>query len=130
MIQIIGGSGGSSGRAGGYQCRGPGFESQSVPNQSIIAPPCPPSTKWESLSRLSDELAYFDRRLWQIALKAFRCVTPSLPKQKRQDVFLMVQWLVIPPCDMRGLFCRGFGFEPPTDALARASDGLSVRAVK
>ncbi|GFO21918.1 hypothetical protein PoB_004842300 [Plakobranchus ocellatus] len=41
------GSGGLSGRAVGYQVRGPGFESQSEPNQFIIAPPCPcpPSSK-------------------------------------------------------------------------------------
>ncbi|GFN94351.1 hypothetical protein PoB_002085700 [Plakobranchus ocellatus] len=36
---------GSSGRAVGYQVRGPEFESQSGPNQFIIAPPCLPSTK-------------------------------------------------------------------------------------
>ncbi|GFN86253.1 hypothetical protein PoB_001275900 [Plakobranchus ocellatus] len=40
------GSGGSSGRGVGYHPRGPGFESQSGPNQFIIASPCPPSTKW------------------------------------------------------------------------------------
>ncbi|GFN88044.1 hypothetical protein PoB_001455000 [Plakobranchus ocellatus] len=39
-----------SGRAVGYQVRGPGFKSQSGPNQFIIAPPCPPSTKWETRS--------------------------------------------------------------------------------
>ncbi|GFN78948.1 hypothetical protein PoB_000545400 [Plakobranchus ocellatus] len=43
-------SGGSSGRAVGYQVRGPGFESQYEPNQFIIAPLCPPSTKWVARS--------------------------------------------------------------------------------
>ncbi|GFO47192.1 hypothetical protein PoB_007369700 [Plakobranchus ocellatus] len=37
------------GRAVDYQIRGPGYESQSGPNQFIIAPPCPPSTKWPGL---------------------------------------------------------------------------------
>ncbi|GFO18566.1 hypothetical protein PoB_004507100 [Plakobranchus ocellatus] len=36
----------SSGRAVGYQVRSPSFESQSGPNQFIIASPCPSSTKW------------------------------------------------------------------------------------
>ncbi|GFN75830.1 hypothetical protein PoB_000233600 [Plakobranchus ocellatus] len=46
MHSSVEGSGGSSGRAVGYQARGQGFESQPGPNQIIIAPPCPPSTKW------------------------------------------------------------------------------------
>ncbi|GFN83444.1 hypothetical protein PoB_000995000 [Plakobranchus ocellatus] len=45
-------SGGSSGRAVGYQVRDPEFESQSGPSQFIIAPPCLPSTKWEAKSLL------------------------------------------------------------------------------
>ncbi|GFN84099.1 hypothetical protein PoB_001060500 [Plakobranchus ocellatus] len=43
-------SGGSSGRAVGYNPRGPGFDSQSGPSQIFIAPLCPPSTKWVARS--------------------------------------------------------------------------------
>ncbi|GFN99796.1 hypothetical protein PoB_002630200 [Plakobranchus ocellatus] len=46
LVVVRRGSDGSSGKAVGYKVRGPGFESQSRPNQFIIAPPCPPSTKW------------------------------------------------------------------------------------
>ncbi|GFN89948.1 hypothetical protein PoB_001645400 [Plakobranchus ocellatus] len=46
-------SSGSSGRAVGYQVRGPGFEFQSEPNKFIIAPPCPPITKWVKKSAIS-----------------------------------------------------------------------------
>ncbi|GFN86262.1 hypothetical protein PoB_001276800 [Plakobranchus ocellatus] len=46
MYTTTGESGGSSGRAVGYQVRDPGFESQSGTNQLLIAPSCPPSTKW------------------------------------------------------------------------------------
>ncbi|GFN87155.1 hypothetical protein PoB_001366100 [Plakobranchus ocellatus] len=45
IYSCLGRSGGSSGRAVGYQVRGSGFESQAGPNQFIIAPLCPPSTK-------------------------------------------------------------------------------------
>ncbi|GFO20037.1 hypothetical protein PoB_004654200 [Plakobranchus ocellatus] len=43
-------NGGSSGRADGYRVRGKRFESQSGPSQIFIAPPCPPSTKYEDNS--------------------------------------------------------------------------------
>ncbi|GFO34078.1 hypothetical protein PoB_006058300 [Plakobranchus ocellatus] len=40
----------SSGRAVGYQVRGPSFESQSRPSQFFNAPLCPSSTKWVARS--------------------------------------------------------------------------------
>ncbi|GFO19083.1 hypothetical protein PoB_004558800 [Plakobranchus ocellatus] len=43
-------SGGSSGRAIGYQVRDTRFGSQSGPSQLFIAPLCPPSTKWVARS--------------------------------------------------------------------------------
>ncbi|GFN80823.1 hypothetical protein PoB_000732900 [Plakobranchus ocellatus] len=39
-------SGSSSGRAAGYQVRGPRFESQSGPSHFFFVLLCPPSTKW------------------------------------------------------------------------------------
>ncbi|GFO00062.1 hypothetical protein PoB_002656700 [Plakobranchus ocellatus] len=44
------GSGGSSGRSVGYQVGGPRFESLSGTSQFLIAPLCPPSTKWVARS--------------------------------------------------------------------------------
>ncbi|GFO34562.1 hypothetical protein PoB_006106700 [Plakobranchus ocellatus] len=43
-------SGGSSGRAVGYQVTGPRCEFQSRPSQFFSAPLCPPSTKWVARS--------------------------------------------------------------------------------
>ncbi|GFO23161.1 hypothetical protein PoB_004966600 [Plakobranchus ocellatus] len=44
------GSGGSSGRAVGYQLKGPKFESQSGASQFFTAPLCPPSNEWVARS--------------------------------------------------------------------------------
>ncbi|GFO40865.1 hypothetical protein PoB_006737000 [Plakobranchus ocellatus] len=44
------GSSGSSGKADGYQVRGPRFESQYGHNQSSIALLCPPNTRWVAWS--------------------------------------------------------------------------------
>ncbi|GFN80164.1 hypothetical protein PoB_000667000 [Plakobranchus ocellatus] len=75
-----GGSGGSSGRVVGYHPRGPGFDSQSEPNQIFIAPMCPPSTNWTrnglSFALPALELTKFcslRAKLWPfLALKSYK----------------------------------------------------------
>ncbi|GFO27468.1 hypothetical protein PoB_005397300 [Plakobranchus ocellatus] len=48
--KLFWGSGGSPGRAVGYQVGGPRLESQSRQNQFIIAPPCLPIARWIAVS--------------------------------------------------------------------------------
>ncbi|GFN82545.1 hypothetical protein PoB_000905100 [Plakobranchus ocellatus] len=65
VIFSQGWSGGSSGRAIGYQVRSPKFESQSGPNQLIIAPPRPPSTTWIARSLKSRRKQKRRLKQWQ-----------------------------------------------------------------
>ncbi|GFN91039.1 centrosomal protein of 192 kda [Plakobranchus ocellatus] len=55
----------SSVRAVANRLRGPGFKSQFEPNQFIIAPPCPPSTKWAARSLKSQRQKRRRRKQWQ-----------------------------------------------------------------
>ncbi|GFO40615.1 paired amphipathic helix protein sin3a [Plakobranchus ocellatus] len=82
------GSGSSSGRAVGYQVRGPGFEPQYRPSQFFNALLCPPSTKWKKLPKDFSSLADASKTGSLTEYAFFDKVRKALRHQEVYDNFL------------------------------------------